>query len=79
MVERDDKDRKGEAHAGEMGPPSGTEHLLLPIPVALPSSFRAPTPHIYAIPMLFLTWRGQAVTWDGQSMGVVNEQADLRG
>lgn len=24
MVERDDKDRKGEAHAGEMGPPSGT-------------------------------------------------------
>lgn len=75
VAEKDDKDRKGEVHAGKMGPLTNkkhtTGHLLLPIPVVLPSSFRAPISHSYTIPTLFSTWRSQAVMWDGQPTGVV--------
>lgn len=72
-MEKDGKGRKG-----EMGPLTTNTHLLLPIPVALPSSFRAPT-----VPMpnlLYFQHGGTRLRCGmGSQWAWLDEQADLKG
>lgn len=71
VAEKDDKDRKGEVHAGKMGPLTNkkhtTGHLLLPIPVALQGPYLTQLCHPY--PIFNMEKPGCDVGWAANGRG----------